>query len=629
MKNQIIIQSYEDVDKSLYDYQKDHTKEFIGNYNAYQFFGNNISYKEADNSVEKMANYLQNVLKVKPGEVVAVIAPGLPEVGELLYSISKNGATYFGIDPRNSAATIKDFLNLAEVKHIFMFDQAFVKVDSIIDQTKVEDVTVLSVKDSMKPIMWKLFHTSELAKSRKKNSITDKIGVEDLTVIKEQIARLNGKDILTKEDQKMIKKLKVYEDILLTAAKNLYYTNPPKTGYIDLENALTNTSDEYTFDSIYDNNIPATITLTSGTTGTPKVVPTYARSYNVKVRDYANTTMPISVGDKMLAMPPFIMYGEVFMHMAYIRGVQNVIIPDITRYAYSDIILKNRINHVVGVPSQALQLAENEKAMKKIAPFVKTISVGGNKMLLEHEQIIDNAFQKNGSDVVVTQGYSMTELTPSSFTNTPGHKKQGSVGQALGDTNAIIINEDTNEILGPNEKGLLLINSETMFKGYYKNPLETEKVFRYINGVKYVETGDIAYYDDDNYYYIVDRKKHSIIRPDGHNNFPSEMEEVIVNDPAVEDCAVVGYPYPDYQNPTGYYPKAHIVLKEEYKGLETEVEARLKKTCLEKLLSERDVPYYYEFHDSLPLTPVFKPDKIALMKMDEEEMKTKQKVKTK
>ena len=189
MKNQIIIQSYEDVDKSLYDYQKDHTKEFIGNYNAYQFFGNNISYKEADNSVEKMANYLQNVLKVKPGEVVAVIAPGLPEVGELLYSISKNGATYFGIDPRNSAATIKDFLNLAEVKHIFMFDQAFVKVDSIIDQTKVEDVTVLSVKDSMKPIMWKLFHTSELAKSRKKNSITDKIGVEDVIVIKEQIAR--------------------------------------------------------------------------------------------------------------------------------------------------------------------------------------------------------------------------------------------------------------------------------------------------------------------------------------------------------------------------------------------------------------------------------------------------------
>ena len=31
MKNQFIIQSYEDVDKSLYDYQKDHTKEFIGN----------------------------------------------------------------------------------------------------------------------------------------------------------------------------------------------------------------------------------------------------------------------------------------------------------------------------------------------------------------------------------------------------------------------------------------------------------------------------------------------------------------------------------------------------------------------------------------------------------------------
>ena len=53
--------------------------------------------------------------------------------------------------------------------------------------------------------------------------------------------------------------------------------------------------------------------------------------------------------------------------------------------------------------------------MKKIVPFVKTISVGGNKMLLEHEQIIDNAFQKNGSDVVVTQGYSMTEYMKTFF----------------------------------------------------------------------------------------------------------------------------------------------------------------------------------------------------------------------
>ncbi len=143
-------------------------------------------------------------------------------------------------------------------------------------------------------------------------------------------------------------------------------------------------------------DISATLTLTSGTTGYPKLVPTFDKSYNIKVRDYDNSTMPIVEGDTMLGMPPFILYGEVFMHMAYVRGIQNIIVPNLNAIPFDELVLKKNPNHIISVPSQIhFAFAVSSKLQNKQLK-VKTVSVGGNQMLKEQELATNQTLKNTG-----------------------------------------------------------------------------------------------------------------------------------------------------------------------------------------------------------------------------------------
>mgnify|MGYP003296379204 CR=1 FL=1 len=95
------------------------------------------------------------------------------------------------------------------------------------------------------------------------------------------------------------------------------------------------------------------------------------------------------------------------------------------------------------------------------------------------------------------------------------------------------------------------------------------------------------------------------VRPDGHNNHPHIMNELIAKHPAVKAVNTVGVQSPYHT--MGKYPKAVIILKEEYKGKEDEVQQELEEWCM-KAFSQRDIPYYYEFLEEFPYTPNGKVD---------------------
>ena len=71
----------------------------------------------------------------------------------------------------------------------------------------------------------------------------------------------------------------------------------------------------------------------------------------------------------------------------------------------------------------------------------------------------------------------------------------------------------------------------------------------------WLRTGDIAVVDDDGFLYLVDRAKDLII-VSGFNVFPAEVEEVLLEHPAIERCAVVGVPHPH----SGEAVKAYVVV---------------------------------------------------------------------
>lgn len=136
----------------------------------------------------------------------------------------------------------------------------------------------------------------------------------------------------------------------------------------------------------------------------------------------------------------------------------------------------------------------------------------------------------------------------------------------------------------------MIIKGPMILKGYWNNPVETEKAIK--DG--WFATGDIARMDEDGYFYIVERKK-DMIKASGYSVFPAEVEALMYEHPAVQEVAVIGVPDPH----RGENVKACIVLKPQHRGLvkNEEVVAWAKNK-----MAAYKYPRIVEFFDELPKT---------------------------
>jgi acyl-CoA synthetase (AMP-forming)/AMP-acid ligase II len=100
------------------------------------------------------------------------------------------------------------------------------------------------------------------------------------------------------------------------------------------------------------------------------------------------------------------------------------------------------------------------------------------------------------------------------------------------------IMDDQGQLLGPGERGEIVVRGDLVMQGYHGNPEATARAQR---SGGWLGTGDVGYRDEDGFFYIVDRKRDMIISG-GFNVFPSEVERVIWSHDAVLDCAVIGVP---------------------------------------------------------------------------------------
>jgi long-chain acyl-CoA synthetase len=156
--------------------------------------------------------------------------------------------------------------------------------------------------------------------------------------------------------------------------------------------------------------------------------------------------------------------------------------------------------------------------------------------------------------VPVARHYGLTEASPTTHANPLVRIKEGSVGIAVSDCQDRIVDWETGKTKMPTgEPGELAIRGPNIFQGYWKHPQDTKLALR--DGWLY--TGDIAKMDEEGYVYILDRKK-EMIKYRGYQIAPAELEAILMEHPAVRDCAVVGRP----DKASGEIPKAFIVLHE-------------------------------------------------------------------
>ena len=123
----------------------------------------------------------------------------------------------------------------------------------------------------------------------------------------------------------------------------------------------------------------------------------------------------------------------------------------------------------------------------------------------------------------------------------------------------------------------------------------------------WAHTGDVGYMDEDGFVYLDSRIKRLIIRHDGFKVFPSMIENVISQHPAVHQCSVVGCTDKDHVQ--GRLPFVFVVLKPEAAAStkKRQIIKELRQMCTEEL-PEYVQPVGYKFLDAMPMTPVGKFD---------------------
>ena len=150
----------------------------------------------------------------------------------------------------------------------------------------------------------------------------------------------------------------------------------------------------------------------------------------------------------------------------------------------------------------------------------------------------------------------------------------------------INIFDDTGKPLPPGRIGEIATRSDLVMKGYWKNPEATANTIK--NG--WLHTGDVGYLDECGYLFIMDRSKDMIISG-GENIYPREIEEVMIQHPAVREVSVIGVPDPKW----GEAIKAIVSL---IPG-ESATEKELIDFCKDNLASYKK-PKSVNFIDELP-----------------------------
>lgn len=189
----------------------------------------------------------------------------------------------------------------------------------------------------------------------------------------------------------------------------------------------------------------------------------------------------------------------------------------------------------------------------------------------------------------VKQAYGMTELGGATHVAPDtGRDDPESIGPALPGVECRVVDCATGQDVGPGEPGELLIRTPGAMRGYLNNPRATAET---IEPDGWLHTGDIVSRDADGWFRVVDRRK-ELIKYNGYQVAPAELEAVLLGHPAVADAAVVTSP----DERTGEVPKAFVVLRSGVPADE-----------LMRFVADRVSPYkkirLLEFIDEIPKSP--------------------------
>ena len=511
-------------------------------FTALSFMGRKINYKSLVENIERTARAFK-AAGVQPGQRVMVCMPNVPQAIYSLYGLNMIGAIATMVHPLSAVGELSYYLDEAGCDVAVTLDQFFDKFVEVRKKRPVKTLIIARISDEL-PAIKKVAY--RLTTERKFPKITDAVKWND---------------------------------------------------FIKAGEALT---EGYKYDK--DPRTEAVVLFSGGTTGVTKGI--MLSDYNFNALGQQTATMShydIRHCKMLAAMPVFHGFGlGVCIHTMMIAGGTSILVPRFNVKSYAKLIKDNRPNFIAGVPTLFEGISRNEYLDGVDLSCLKGVFSGGDSLTIELKKKFDKFLADHNAGIRVREGYGTTECVTACCLTPWDKEKEGSIGVPYPDTYFKICGVGTTEEVPYGTEGEICIKGPSVMLGYINHEEENKKTLQvHEDGSIWLHTGDLGMMDEEGFVYFRQRIKRMIITS-GYNVYPSQIENILEQHPAVRRSCVIGVPDPYRMQAV----KAFVVLAD---GVEDTPEVResIMDHCRANI-AKYAMPRILEVRDSLPTTLVGK-----------------------
>lgn len=272
--------------------------------------------------------------------------------------------------------------------------------------------------------------------------------------------------------------------------------------------------------------------FTSGTTGTPKIVPLKRRQLYSAARSSALNFRPDKNGLWLLCMPLNHIGGisVILRSLVYGSGIYRT--DDFNESTIRALLSENRHIEVASLVPTMLQRLLKKKTFHTHPDF-KVILLGGSAI---STHLLEESFQRN---IPAIPSFGMTETCAQIIAVSLNHRNENPVGSSgtIFQGNEVEIRDEHGSILKSNERGSIWLRGPQVFDGYHNENDNTGK----FDADGWFNTGDYGSVDENGNIFVYSRQKDLIVTG-GENVSPAEVELYLEQLSGVDEAAVVGWP---------------------------------------------------------------------------------------
>ena len=301
----------------------------------------------------------------------------------------------------------------------------------------------------------------------------------------------------------------------------------------------------------------ALLQYTGGTTGTPKGAMLTHQNLTANARQVEAIDPHAGDRDMILGVLPLfhVFANTCVLNRTVANGGCIAMLPRFEAGQALKTLARVRATAMPAVPTMFQAMLDDPAITKTDFSSLRICISGGAPLSLPLKAKFEAA---TGARVV--EGYGLTESAGVVSTNPyEGEEREGTIGQPLPATRVRLLDrEDASQDAPPGEPGELAVQGPQIMHGYWQRPEAAATAFAERPDGRWLRTGDVATIDDAGYIRIVDRIK-DMIAVGGFKVFPSQVEAVLLQHPAVKEVLVIGVP----EARLGEVPRAYATLNED------------------------------------------------------------------